>query len=240
MDNVSITVPMTLAGLNRAEDFFHGLAVDLAKQTIVVTAGGDIQAGDLIKVDPSSLAGAAKIDLPRTDKLDPASYDKQGTGIPWDARIHTKSKLRLAKDDSWKLIKSIETKSPGLVASVTAELLVNKEAALSVELGIAPAPIAPAPIAPAPIAPAPIAPAPIAPAPIAPAPIAPAPIAPAPIDFAGLTLKITPRVQADPNYMQIVGQVLAEFKIEGGLPAVMQFPALIPQIDARLDQLCQG
>lgn len=42
--------------------------------------------------------------------------------FPWDARINADSKKQLVKEKTWKLIRGIETKSPGLVEQVRAEL----------------------------------------------------------------------------------------------------------------------
>lgn len=50
-------------------------------------------------------------------------YDS--AGVPWDARIHQSGKSKKT-DGTWKIQKGIETKSPGLVAAVLAELVTVK------------------------------------------------------------------------------------------------------------------
>jgi hypothetical protein len=61
--------------------------------------------------------------------------------MPWDARIHQKGKNK-KKDLTWKLIKGIEEKSPGLVQAVTAELAAARKA------GAAPSVATPVPLPP--------------------------------------------------------------------------------------------
>lgn len=67
-------------------------------------------------------AGAA------TDVVSGAEYDS--AGMPWDARIHQKAKGK-KKDNTWKLIKGIDT---AIVQAVTAELAARKGASAPVSL----------------------------------------------------------------------------------------------------------
>jgi hypothetical protein len=62
-------------------------------------------------------------------------------GLPWDSRIHSSSKVRLAKTGAWKCARGAD---PILVAQVKDELRKTMSAA-------PPAPVAP-PVAPAPVA----------------------------------------------------------------------------------------
>jgi hypothetical protein len=56
-----------------------------------------------------------------------ASVELDSAGIPWDARIHQDSKGRNDKGKgTWKVKKGLETKSPGLLEQVMAELTANK------------------------------------------------------------------------------------------------------------------
>lgn len=83
----------------------------LAEQTALLPpgpgAGGDV-------TPPGQEAGDPAGGVDHSVELDKAYF-------PWDERINTASKLKLAKEDTWKLIRGIETKSPGLVAQVQAE-----------------------------------------------------------------------------------------------------------------------
>ncbi len=88
-------------------------------------------------------------------------------GLPWDARIHSGAKSKLA-NGNWKLLRGVD---PALVASVEAELRgapkpaapTTPAAALGAERAIAPPP--PAPVAPPVGVPSPPAPLPTPPAP---------------------------------------------------------------------------
>ncbi len=42
-----------------------------------------------------------------------------GENLPWDARIHTKARTKLVKDNTWKLARGVD---PALVEQVKAEL----------------------------------------------------------------------------------------------------------------------
>lgn len=61
-----------------------------------------------------------------------AEYDS--AGMPWDARIHQKAKGK-KKDNTWKLIKGIDT---AIVQAVTAELAARKGASAPVSLPLPP------------------------------------------------------------------------------------------------------
>jgi len=69
------------------------------------------------------------------------AIELDSAGMPWDARIHQKGKNK-KKDNTWKLIKGIEEKSPGLVQAVTAELAAARKA------GAAPPVASPVPLPP--------------------------------------------------------------------------------------------
>jgi len=69
------------------------------------------------------------------------AIELDSAGMPWDARIHQKGKNK-KKDLTWKLIKGIEEKSPGLVQAVTAELAAARKA------GAAPSVASPVPLPP--------------------------------------------------------------------------------------------
>jgi hypothetical protein len=74
------------------------------------------------------------IDLDETEETPtPAAtgVDLDSAGFPWDARIHGAKKVKLAKDDTWKKIRNVDT---ALVEKVEAEL--------RAALAVAPAPVA--------------------------------------------------------------------------------------------------
>lgn len=104
--------------------------------------------------------GSATDLLPRT-----ASADLDKNGLPWDARIHSSSKAKTAKDE-WKKLRGVDD---ALVAAVTAELLGKSPAAPAAAPAMAPPPPPPAPAAAANVPPIPPAP-PAASAPVAPPP----------------------------------------------------------------------
>lgn len=224
MKEISITVPMDYLALTRASEMFHALAQD-----VNVAIDGAVETVPAAEPTVTPIQGnaapvvtpAAKKEIPRTDKPDPKSLDADG--IPWDGRIHGKSQTRLARGNTWTLIRGIEAKSPGLVDQVKAELLAAQTATTEQPATVTP-----------------ITPASQAFGNQQPATVDPVVTTVAPIDFAGLAAKITPRVVATPEYNQTIQAVLIEFGVSGGLPMLMGMPDLIPQIDAKLDSLWQG
>lgn len=58
-------------------------------------------------------------DLLPPPTMPPAGVELDADGLPWDARIHSSSKGKLAKTGTWKLARNLD---PALAASVTAEL----------------------------------------------------------------------------------------------------------------------
>lgn len=102
-------------------------------------------------------------------------------GFPWNERIHSSTKARL-QDGSWRQMRNIEVKSPGLVAQVEAEQRAQGYGKVSAPAA-PPVPAAPAaPVAP-PVPQTPAAPPvpPVPPTPAAAAPVAP----PVPTDSSG-------------------------------------------------------
>ena len=257
MNNISITVPLdNYLALTRASDLFHGLAQDFKRDqgiSIGEITQAEVNAGNLpgtpspltteqvvevakgidAAVTPAvaPVVPITKTEIPRTDKPDPLSLDRDG--IPWDARIHAASQLRLVKDDTWKVIRGIEKKSPGLIEQVRAELLAGVAAGQPADN----TPVEPVAVAIGGEAEPTVAP--VTATPAAEAFGDPEPVAPVGIDFAGLTIKLTPRMQAKPEFGATITAVLAEFGITIGLPGLLAKPEVIPAVDARLDQLWQ-
>ena len=74
---------------------------------------------------PASLSVDDKPQLKEPRHMPPSvntGVDLDAEGLPWDGRIHGAAKKKLAKEGTWKLIKGVETKSPGIVEQVKAEL----------------------------------------------------------------------------------------------------------------------
>lgn len=57
--------------------------------------------------------------MPADIPLPPAGVEVDSEGLPWDSRIHAKSKAKLKKDNTWKLARGVEK---GLVDKVKNEL----------------------------------------------------------------------------------------------------------------------
>jgi hypothetical protein len=158
--------------------------------------------------------------------LNPASgVELDKSGMPWDARIHSESKSKLA-DGSWRKKRGLD---PAVLAVIEAEL---KQ--------VMSAPVAPAPVAPAPVAPAPVAPAPVAPAPVAPAPApAPAPVAPSvdpKANFIALIGRASAAIHGNKITQAEITQICAEFGVPA-LPLLANRIDLVDQVAARVDAL---
>jgi len=254
MDNISITIPMTALALVRAAEMLNTLASDLNSDVGTAKEPGNV--APVVKEPsaaptPTTTPVVAAVAAPATTapavalvaESEPQSHKMPTTetsigdaaeldaeGIKWDARIHTGSKSRLVKSDTWKLIRGIEKKSPGLVEQVKAE----QKAAPATHVVDASAPTGVAAVADN-VAPAadPVAEAFAAPA--ADPVVTPAAIEAAP-DFAGLMLKIKPRLASDGNYKDVLQVVLGEVGLEG-LSDLLSSPDMLPIVDKRLDDL---
>jgi len=126
--------------------------------------------------DVAAAGRAMAAELAKGPSVTVSDVTVDAAGLPWDARIHSGAKSKLA-NGNWKLLRGVD---PALVSSVEAELRGTPKPA-EVATDPSPAPVPPAP----PVAPPPpaTAPASATPAPAAPSapPIPPAPATPKPI-----------------------------------------------------------
>jgi hypothetical protein len=147
-----------------------------------------------------------------TDIFKLASVELDTDGLPWDLRIHARTKTKTA-DGRWKKLRGI---GPVTVQEVEAELR-------RVQLIPSPAvtPVAPVP-APAvtPVAPVP-------------APVPPVPAAP---DFTDLMSLITSAITAGKLRREIVAEVLQKVGIPS-LPVIASRPDLIPGVLTSLTEI---
>ena len=167
-----------------------------------------------------------------------ASAEVDKSGMPWDARIHQKSKNK-KKDGNWKLIKGID---PTIVQAVTAELAVSRGAVAPVSLpplvqprtnSMSVPPVPPAIPAAASGVPAPPAP------PAVPIPPVASAGAVGGINFRELIDKITAATRAG----TITPQKVNEICMATGAPSLMQLnsmPDLIPDVNSRIDAFLAG
>jgi hypothetical protein len=165
-------------------------------------------------------------------------FDK--SGMPWDARIHQKSKNK-KKDGNWKLIKGID---PAIVQAVTTEIAATKAAAPASGTVLLPATQTqqsagsvsvppPPPIA----APANVPAPPVASA--VPVPPVAAAGSVGGINFRELIDKITAATKAG----TITPQKVNEACLAAGAPSLMQLnsmPNLIPEVNSRIDAMLAG
>jgi hypothetical protein len=145
------------------------------------------------------------------------------SGLPWDARIHSSSKIVLA-DLRWKKKKNLN--DAAYVGRIETEL--RNLMAQPVPPGMpAPVPVAPPAPVPAPVPVAPPAPVP-APVPVAP----PAPVG-SPQSYEELIPVLTAQFRDNPALMARLAPTLAHMQIPQ-LPMLAQRPDLIPAFWAML------
>ena len=136
-NSISFTVPLESMALNMIAETLQAMAAKLATNPIltpIVSGESTIEKAPpvLSVVDNKNLEGAADMGgeaAPATsDKPAPApaatteappGVDVDSTGLPHDLRIHSASKSKLVKDQTWKKKRGID---PALVATVEAEL----------------------------------------------------------------------------------------------------------------------
>lgn len=133
MNSISLTIPLTRSALTRAMNMLQGLSVDLLDENIAsVVSDSDAGAPETTttpatppstdNVTPISSRGKAAGSNTTTPPPVITDVELDAEGLPWDARIHGKTKTKLKKEKTWKKIKNIEKNKPGLVEQVEAEL----------------------------------------------------------------------------------------------------------------------
>jgi hypothetical protein len=154
--------------------------------------------------------------------------------LPWDARIHSSSKGKLAKTGTWKLARNLD---PALAASVTAEL----KAAMALPAPAAQQPVFTAPIPEHPVMPptppAPhlsVVPPPPVPQPTAVTPPLAAPTAPGAMTFPAFLVEITKQQAGKKLTFDEVIAVLKEHGLDN-IQLLTARPDLIPSVYHRLE-----
>lgn len=131
-ESISITIPLTLSALDRASDMLHGLKIDLEKGAENFTPA-EIKEADDLSHFPAPMEPVDNSINPFSDNYvtpngkglaeNPIVLDSvtelDADGLPWDVRIHSKNRSKLAKTDQWKKKRGV---APELVATVEAEL----------------------------------------------------------------------------------------------------------------------
>ena len=179
---------------------------------------------------PVVLAGAAT-PPPPPPAAHPPGIDVDAAGMPWDGRIHSSSKAKVA-DGTWRQKRNLD---PALLSSVTAEL---KQ---TMGLGVAPPP-ASAGVAPPPFATSAVPPAPPA------SSIPPAPPIPTPLPSAGVAPTASP--SSGNPFLALMKHVTAGFAAKSitqeminaavkgvglpSLPMLVNQPDKIPAVAAAL------
>lgn len=147
-NTISLTVPMDYNALTRAADMLHGLALDCngghdlefetidkdkEKQVEKINEDNGITAAPA----PAVAEQEASVQTASVTTISGVELDKDG--LPWDARIHSASKKKTVKEETWKLKRGAD---PALVETVKAELKAAMSASPAAPIETA----APAPI----------------------------------------------------------------------------------------------
>ena len=223
MNSISITIPMAYDALTRAGNMLHDLASDIDKEVITPTpVPAAVAETPVAPVVPIALAAAETPATPAVAETPaipaaPAGVEVDSSGLPWDPRINSSSKKKLAKTLEWKLARGVD---PVLVEQVKVEL----RAAMAAPVPAATeTPVAPAPaIAETPAVPVEA----IAPIPVA-TPTLPA--VPAPMTFQQLLARITAEgIPADKVTTAVINVGLASMPLLGARPD------LVPAVAAEL------
>jgi len=227
--------------LIRVSDMLHGMAQDVKNNKSCTSCKDKEEIVIPVKIKTSVEDKEVEIDIKREDysvdtsaadafKEDdkPAIPDGMGTpgaipgtveldsqGLPWDVRIHSKNKSKLAKDQSWKKKRGID---PALVVQVEAEL----RAAMATPAASVETPASPTTETPA-------TPAPAQTETTTPKP----PTTTAVLTFPDLMGKITTAMGAGTLTNEMIMSVINP-KGLASLPLVAARPDLIPEINAEL------
>jgi len=240
---ISFTIPLEPVALNIMVETLQGLATKLSttgdniggiqkvEEKPVAPAPVASNSEESIYTSPGSIeeqqAAIAAANLKKQQET-PPGVDTDSTGLPHDARIHSSSKTKLVRDETWKKKRGID---PALVEQVEAELRAAMAAPAATETTAAAAFAETEKPAPAPAAktetPAP------APAAKTETP-APAPAATIePVTFPILMSKVTNAMAAgtltEPQILQAVNA-----KGLASLPLLSARPDLITEVDALL------
>lgn len=177
-----------------------------------------------------------------------AGVEVDSRGFPWNERIHASTKSR-NDDGTWRQMRNIEKKSPGLVAQVEAEMRAQGylEPVPNAGTPAAPTPPVPQPPAAAPAVPAPPVPqAPTVPTPPAPpVPQPPAAAAPAdslvnPTTFIGMITRITELQKQGLIEQDEVEQCCKAVGVPALLhlgPIAQMDATVIPRLNAEIDRV---
>ncbi len=261
MNNISLTVPLEVAALNRASKMLADLAndcgqpiaatVEIAADPIKQPAGKIVektvaaetpQHSEVVILTPEqtqqALTPAATSDIATYENPDIEKPDK--TGLRWDYRIHAKSKLIVKRTGEWKLIRNT---APELIAQVRAEQAavtvptvtpVPTSEGIAYEIGAGGQAVQVTAADQVFGKPQEVAPANPVLQPVA--PITPTPTAPAPIEFAGLMAKIAARQVERPAFGEAITAALTRHGI-ASLPLLFSYPDKVVLIDQELDAL---
>jgi hypothetical protein len=186
--------------------------------------------------DPQEVETGADV-IPYTPPPAGAVAELDADGIPWDGRIHSISKAKLAKTGQWKRARGCY---PALAAKVIAELKVAMALPAAPSVTTPPAVAPPPPylpeqqaVAPPPPVTAPVATAVLPPPVSPPTPVA-APATSAPTTFAAFLVAFTRQQAAKRITFDEVLAVLKEHGLEN-IQLLNARPDLIPAIYARLE-----
>ena len=243
--SISLTVDTDdYNALTRASDMLHGMAQDVKKmgcndcidkkEKIDKPAPAPLKVENSIDDNKSlesetsaAAAFAADDDKPAipddvgTPGAIPGTVELDSKKLPWDVRIHSKNKSKLAKDQSWKMKRGVD---PALIVQVEAEL--------RAAMATAPAQVeTSSPTTETPASPA----KPAAPAQVAePAkPAGPATVETAVLTFPDLMGKITMAMGANTLTQEMIMNVINPLGL-ASLPLVAARPDLIPEINTAL------
>lgn len=142
----------------------------------------------------------------------PASAELDSKGLPWDKRIHSSSRAKVA-DGSWRKVRGVDD---ALVAQVEAELR-----AVQVAPQVESAPKDGEDVVTAPV-------------PVPPVPVAAVPLPPAPMTFATMMQRITPSIVSGALSQARIQEVCAQLQLPH-LAALGARPDLIPAALAALE-----
>ena len=132
---ITITVPLRHDALIRASNMLLNIATDLSKKDSETTVAVPVTT----PVDSVGVVSAPVV-YP-TSTPEPGSVELDADGLPWDVRIHSSKKSKLAKSEQWK-------KRRGVDATLVEQVEIELRAAMAVPApSMAPPPAMPAPTA---------------------------------------------------------------------------------------------
>lgn len=194
----------------------------------------DLDVGGCTGDIPSSeLPSPSSIPNPFSKPPVTASVEVDSNGLPWDARIHSRTKSKNS-NGAWKLMRGID---PQLVKTIEDEL----RAVMSIPVPPAPSvpsvPIAPVPVVPVPpiVNPTPIPVASVPAAPIDAPPVSDPTVTSNQYGFPSLMAKITSAIATNKIKSGEILEIVASFGLPS-LPLAATRPDLIPGIMMAIDE----